>query len=552
MQNPENEAVKQECEQKNEAWQNNGATENADPSFSCDASDSCPEDDVPVNALLLRDNPLLQDTVQFKLGLISPVIHGTYPTRSAKAYFQLVADKEYHLPDGSVQTFSVSTLERWVRDFRVKGIDALIPKERADQGYFRKLNLETQVQIAEMLRQYPEITATKVLSRLQEKHNLPDGAVSEDTIRRFIAAHQLRQQEADKEVDRIRHFFLEPETGNLWAADTMYLCKITVGNRLKWVYVQGILDNHTRLVVVARCTLHDNALSFQDALYEAVRNYNIPTKLYVDNGSPYIDTNLKRICSTLGIALIHTRSRDGASKGCVERSWLSLDQDVSADIILDHLETLEDIQACVDRWVDKYNNRINKGVGGIPRQRYEASLLRHPVRHPESEAALKDAFLHTETRTVRCGAIQQNSRFYELPEELRKPSDPKKIQIFFNPHDVPGTIFTLGKNNKRVHLHELDKEANAGKKRNTGGRTEELREKARQRMTISEEHAEKRYQRRQEAIQQANRQSETYEKHLAHASLPESLVEHAESSSPAAFPETQESEEILHLDYNTL
>ena len=45
--------------------------------------------------------------------------------------------------------------------------------------------------------------------------------------------------------------------------------------------------------------------------------YGIPDKLYVDNGSSYSNEQLSMICVSLGTLLLHTKIRDGASKGKV-------------------------------------------------------------------------------------------------------------------------------------------------------------------------------------------------------------------------------------------
>ena len=474
--------------------------------------------------LLKRNDEQLYEIVQFKLSIISPAVYETHNEKSNKAYLKKAAGKTYTMPDNSKATFGLSTLERWVKEYKEKGIQALITKERCDKGFFRKLKMNAQMEIIQMVREYPEITCVKLLARLIDKGIVHDGDVSVDTVSRFVISQHLRSQATDlmESENRIRYYFLEPEAGYLWESDTMYLTKIQVSGKLKWVYLQGIMDNHSRLIVSQKCFMADNALNFQEVLYNAVKNYGIPVKAYCDNGSPYIDSNLKRICDILGIVLIHTRANDGASKGACERFWRTLDMDISADIVLDHLDTLEKIQQKVDELVYKYNHRTNRGVNGIPRERYDASEKRHPMRHPASTEELDKAFLHTKNRTVCCGAIQQNGVMYELPDELRVSESPKKIQIFYNPRNVEGTIFTQGKDGKEYRLHVLDKEKNAGKKRNTGGRTAELKEnasrKAAAKMTKSEAHAEQRYQRRQEAAQRAN--NETPNEEVPEASSP--------------------------------
>ena len=63
----------------------------------------------------------------------------------------------------------------------------------------------------------------------------------------------------------------------------------------------------------------DNACNFQKVLKDAIATYGIPDKLYVNNGCSYSNEQLSMICVSLGILLLHTKVRDGASKGKVER-----------------------------------------------------------------------------------------------------------------------------------------------------------------------------------------------------------------------------------------
>ena len=53
---------------------------------------------------------------------------------------------------------------------------------------------------------------------------------------------------------------------------------------------------------------------------DAIATYGIPDKLYVDNGCSYSNAQLSMICVSLGILLLHTRVRDGASKGYDKKS----------------------------------------------------------------------------------------------------------------------------------------------------------------------------------------------------------------------------------------
>ena len=52
---------------------------------------------------------------EFKLGLIAPVVNGTYPDASQAAYFRRIAAEPVERPDGSLARVKASTLGSWLR-----------------------------------------------------------------------------------------------------------------------------------------------------------------------------------------------------------------------------------------------------------------------------------------------------------------------------------------------------------------------------------------------------------------------------------------------------
>ena len=447
------------------------------------------------------------ELIQFKIALISPVIYKTHTFRSDRAYLETVAVRVYDLPDGRKRKFSVKTLERWVRDYRADGADGLRTKTRSDLGSSRTLTLVVMMRIAVIVKEVPQIKCTTLLCRLEEREGLLEkGAVSVDTIRRFIRIHDLRNPVACEE--RIRKSFVVDNVGDLWEADSCYLFKIPdeKGN-LKWVYIQGIMDDHSRRIVSASCYMQDTAENFQKTLFHAISSHIIPICLYVDNGAPYICGQLKEICNRLGITLIHTRSEDGASKGCIERFWLSAVMAVLPNLILDKVNTLEGVQQAVDKFVNQYNNSLNHGVNGIPNERYQASILRKPGRKAKSLEWLKEQFVNQKwCHLYNDNVIHFNCTHYRIPDELVpqiRQIYREKIPVRYDPKDIDGTICVVLKGQK--HPLSLDNPSENNKKcRNTGGRKAQLAEqaeaKAKKKMSVAEQRAEERYQRRMAGV----------------------------------------------------
>ena len=449
-----------------------------------------------------------EEMVQFKLGLILPAVYHTHDYASDAQYFKALSMKTLLLPNGNQQCISVKTLERWKRNFLIEeakpdgyGKNALITKERSDKGKSRILRLGTMMEIVYMLREVPTMKATKILDRLITNEIIGEGSCSADTIRRFIIAYDLRSKEAIEY--RIRRSFVYPEFGQLWEADTCYLTKIPVPgeDKLQWVYIQGIIDDHSRKMLALNCYMNDNVENFIQTFKTAILQYGIPTMLYVDNGAVYIASWLYSACNNLGIKLIHTRSNDGASKAVIERAWFSLEIDVIPTIVLDRLDKLDEIQKVVDDWRERYNASLNQGVNGIPNERHAASLKRHPVRLPKSEEWLEDCMMFEEyCHVYNDNTVQKNNVRYELPDEIvgkvRKGSG-KTLLIRYEPGNVQGTIHTVV-GEKKYYLTMQDREANAHRKRNTGGRKAQLEEQQeeKKKKSLAEVRAEERLERR--------------------------------------------------------
>ena len=258
---------------------------------------------------------------QFRFALIAPVIQGLYPDASAKAYYKRVTENPLTLPDGSIVKYNYKTLEKWKSLYNSGGLDALMPSSRADKGISRTLNDESIAEIYRIKQEHPRMNATQIHEHLIRESFIP-ATVSVDSVQRFIRHNDLKSARDPNLRDR--KAFEEDEFGKIWQADTCYFPYITEDGRSRRVYCIMIIDDHSRLLVGGELFYNDNAGNFQKVLKDAIATYGIPDKLYVDNGSSYSNEQLSMICVSLGTLLLHTKIRDGASKGKVERHFRTL------------------------------------------------------------------------------------------------------------------------------------------------------------------------------------------------------------------------------------
>ena len=368
------------------------------------------------------------EVAQFRFALIAPVIQGLYPDASATAYYKRVTASPLTLPDGSTVTYSYKTLEKWKSQYSIGGLDALMPGTRSDKGIPRALNEDAIAEIYRIKEEHPRMNATQIYTHLVRESFIP-ATVSVDSVQRFIRHNDLKSARDPNLRDR--KAFEEDEFGKIWQADTCYLPHITEDGTSKRVYCIMIIDDHSRLLVGGELFYNDNACNFQKVLKDAIATYGIPDKLYVDNGCSYSNAQLSMICVSLGILLLHTRVRDGASKGKVERHFRTLKERWLYTLDMNKITSLSQFNGMLKDYMRDYNTTFHRGIDTIPLERYQASKD-HP-RKPESRQWLDDCFYNRITRKVRKDStISIDKVCYDVPMQFISA----KVEVRYLPDDM--------------------------------------------------------------------------------------------------------------------
>ena len=368
------------------------------------------------------------EVAQFRFALIAPVIQGLYPDASATAYYKRVTASPLTLPDGSTVTYSYKTLEKWKSQYSIGGLDALMPGTRSDKGIPRALNEDAIAEIYRIKEEHPRMNATQIYTHLVRESFIP-ATVSVDSVQRFIRHNDLKSARDPNLRDR--KSFEEDEFGKIWQADTCYLPHITEDGTSRRVYCIMIIDDHSRLLAGGELFYNDNACNFQKVLKDAIATYGIPDKLYVDNGCSYSNAQLSMICVSLGILLLHTRVRDGASKGKVERHFRTLKERWLYTLDINKITSLSQFNGMLKDYMRDYNTTFHRGIDTIPLERYQASKD-HP-RKPESRQWLDDCFYNRITRKVRKDStISIDKVCYDVPMQFISA----KVDVRYLPDDM--------------------------------------------------------------------------------------------------------------------
>ena len=368
------------------------------------------------------------DIAQFRFALIAPVVQGLFTDASATAYYKRITKEPFTLPDGSVVRYSYKTLEKWKSMYSIGGLDALLPNNRSDKGIPRVLNDEAICEIYRLKESQPRMNATQIYNHLV-KESFISANVSVDSVQRFIRNNDLKSARNPNLKDR--KAFEEDSFGKCWQADTCYLPFITEDGKSRRVYCIMIIDDHSRLLVGGGLFYNDSAYNFQKVLKQAIATYGIPDKLYVDNGSSYSNEQLSMICVSLGLVLLHTKVRDGASKGKVERHFRTLKERWLYTLDMKSIKSLEQFNGMLKDYMRNYNTTFHRGIDSTPMDRYLNSTYK--LKTPSSQEWLNECFLNRITRKVRKDStVSIDKVSYDIPMQFIS----SKVEIRFLPGDM--------------------------------------------------------------------------------------------------------------------
>ena len=396
------------------------------------------------------------DIAHFRFALVAPVIQGTFFEPSAAAYFRKVTEQDLTLPDGTLFKYNPKTLEKWLEAYRNNGMDGLMPKKRSDKGTSRALNDTAIEEIFNLKEQFPKLNATQIYFKLVENRFLSP-SVSVAAVQRFIKKHDLKSARNLNIKDR--KAFEEAYFGAMFQADTCYLPYISEGGKKQRTYLIMILDDHSRLIVGGQIFYNDNAYNFQQVLKSAVSTYGIPHKLYLDNGSNYIDKQLALICGSIGTVKLHTPVRDGASKGKIERNFRTLRDRWLNGLDMSTITSLETFNELLADYIRKHNTTVHSAIKETPMDRFIRT--RGKIKVPSSHEWLDHNFHNRIERKVNNDScISINKIYYDAPQQFIG----MKVEVRFLPGSMEEAYILY--DNKRYPIVHTDKVANARTKRN--------------------------------------------------------------------------------------
>jgi putative transposase len=361
----------------------------------------------------------------FRYELIQDVLDPSLSTRQRGRLVRQVADREHDGPFGEKLRVSRATIDRWCRWWRAGGFEALVPTPARVQP---RTPAEVLACAVALKRENPERTAAQVTRILRAQSGW---SPSERTLQRHFVALELGRQVPAAPAAFGR--FEADRPNELWVGDALH--GPVVGGRRTFLF--AFLDDRSRAVMAARFGFHEDTVRLAAALRPALASRGVPESVYVDNGSPFVDSWLLRACASLGIKLTHSTPGRPQGRGKIERWFRTVRDQFLVEVSTNDdagtsIGDLAELNRLLVAWIETdYHTRVHSETGAPPLRRWVEGLP-DPLPRP-SPAQLREAFLWAEYRTVtRTATVSLLGNTYQVDELLVG----RRVELVFDPFDL--------------------------------------------------------------------------------------------------------------------
>jgi len=326
---------------------------------------------------------------------------------------------------------------KWLERFREGGREALDDRSRRPHRSPRQTPEELVQVILAQRHKHPRWGARKLRRLLlnQGLGEVPAASTVNDVLDR---AGLLEANRASHPGPFQR--FEDPQPNGTWQMDFKGPVELPAAT----VYLLSILDDHSRFLISLQVCPDQRRETVQQRLTTAFRQFGLPDRILIDNGSPWgytTDhpyTELTAWLLRLGIGVTHGRPYHPQTQGKVER----LNGTIEAEMLLGaHFPDLAAFVHACDGFRDVYNTERPHCALGLdtPLSHYCPSPRRFPEQLPpivygpddEVRKVSRDGVITFRGRRFRSGKA-----FRGQPVAIRPTTADGQFAIFFCNHHV--------------------------------------------------------------------------------------------------------------------
>ena len=305
---------------------------------------------------------------------------------------------------------SPTTGYKWLE--RARQHQPLSDRSRRPKHSPNQCSLELEQQVCQLRQEHPAWGARKLTHRLMAL-GVEVPAVS--TVHAILRRHGLISSQAS-EAATPWHRFEHPAPNDLWQMDFKGHVAMLRGR----CHPLTVLDDHSRYAVCLQACGDERETTVVQHLQMVMRRYGVPTRMSMDNGSPWGGydgghyTSLDLWLMRQGIRVSHSRPYHPQTQGKDERFHRTL----KAELLQGPpLADLGKAQQAFDHWRVLYNQqRPHQALGmQVPLVRYRAS----PRAYCEQPAAPEYASGELVRQVQKQGAISWKGRLWKVGKAFK-------------------------------------------------------------------------------------------------------------------------------------
>lgn len=327
---------------------------------------------------------------------------------------------------------SRKTAYKWLQREREGGVSGLADQSRRPKHSPRQTEVELEEQVLAVREAHPAWGGRKIRKVLQKQ------GVTGVPVASTITAILRRNDQIDR-VASLQHKpmqrFERAQPNELWQMDFKGFFALPAGG---YCHPLTVIDDHSRFLVGLKACPDETYPTVQGQLTAIFRQFGLPERMLMDNGSPWGDdwitrhTILTAWLLRLDIAVSHGRPYHPQTQGKDER----LNRTLKDEVISRHAMTnLSESQAVFDQWGHTYNyDRPHDALNlDTPADHYQPSPRPFPDPLPPITYSPEDII----RKVDQSGKIYFRNRSFRVGKAFRyqpvalRPGDQADFEIFF-------------------------------------------------------------------------------------------------------------------------
>lgn len=335
------------------------------------------------------------------------------------------------------EQFQVSekTFYKWQARYRTAGEAGLENRSRRPRRSPSKADPAIEAAVLRVRQESPSWGARKIQTVLERSAQKP--AVARSTIHNILRRHGCIDEEESVKHQPYQRF--EHENPNdLWQMDFKGWFALANGQPCQPLTV---LDDHSRYALCLKACENQRTETVAAQLTAVFREYGLPLRMTMDNGSPWGSDNLHRYTPLtawlmrLGIGVGHSRPYHPQTQGKIERFHRTLKQEL---LKRRSFQDLEQTQTDFDSWLTIYNQqRPHQALQmAVPSSRYCRSHRQFPEKLPSIRSYYKttDSVRAVQFKghiNYRGHRVLISKGFRGLSVALRPTDDETVLDVYF-------------------------------------------------------------------------------------------------------------------------